>query len=167
MLVRLKDGMRVLIRPIHPSDRARLARSRGAFSDESMRRRFLAPKPHLTTTELRYLTEVDGEDHYAVVAVAPDDFNQILAVARFVRVAGDPATAEAAILVADDLQNKGLGKHLAHALADAARRRGIRRFTASMLPDNKPALALMRTLSERLESHYEDGYREVVTEIAA
>lgn len=167
MMVRLKDGMRVLIRPIHPSDRARLARARGRFSDESMRRRFLSPKPHLTNAELRYLTDVDGENHYAVVAVAVDDFNSILAVARFVRLADDPTTAEAAILVADDLQNKGLGKHLAHALADAARHRGIRRFTASMLPDNKAALALMRTLSDRLDSHYEDGYREVVSEIAA
>ena len=157
----------MVIRPIRPSDRERLERSRRRFSDESMRRRFLGPKPRLTTTELRYLTEVDGQDHYAVVATPLDDLDAIVGVARFVRLAEDPTAAEAAIIVADEAQGQGLGKRLAHELADAARDRGIRRFRASMLTDNKAALALMRTLSERLESHYEEGYREVVSDLAA
>jgi RimJ/RimL family protein N-acetyltransferase len=167
MVVRLQDGSRAVIRPIRPEDRLRLERSRGRFSDESMRRRFLGPKPRLTTTELRYLTEVDGDSHYAVVAAPLDDLESIIGVARFVRLVDDPATAEAAIIVADDSQGKGLGKRLAHELADAARDRGIRRFEASMLSDNKAALALMRTLSDRLDSHYEDGYRVVDAQIAA
>lgn len=167
MLVRLQDGLRVVIREIRPSDRVLLENSHGRFSDESMRRRFLAPKPRLSNRELRYLTEVDGHDHYAIVAVPLDDAGSIVGVARFIRAHGDPETAEAAIIVADDLQGHGLGKRMAHQLADAGRDRGIRRFTASMLTDNKPALALMRTLSDRLDSHYEEGYREVVTELAA
>ena len=167
MIARLKDGTRVVVRPIRPADRQLLERSRGRFSDESMRRRFLGPKPRLTATELRYLTEVDGRDHYALVATPLDDLDAIVAVARFVRVADEPGTAEAAIIVADDLQGKGLGKRLARALATAAGDRGIRRFRASMLSDNKAALELMRTLSEQLESGYEDGYREVALDLAA
>jgi protein lysine acetyltransferase len=167
MLARLEDGLRVVIREIRPDDRRLLERSRGRFSDESMRKRFLSPKPRLTTTELRYLTEVDGENHYALVAVPLDDLDSIIAVARFVRLHDDPETADAAIIVADDLQGRGLGRRMAQHLGDAARDRGIKRITASMLTDNKPALALMRTLSDRLESRYEEGYREVVTELAA
>jgi RimJ/RimL family protein N-acetyltransferase len=167
MLARLQDGVRVVIREIRPSDRHLLEGSRARFSDESMRRRFLGPKPTLTGTELRYLTEVDGQDHHAIVAVPIDDLGAIVAVARFVRLAGDPTTAEAAIIVADEYQGRGLGKQLAHQLADAARERDIRRFTASMLTDNAAALALMRTLGDRLASHYDHGYREVVSEIAA
>lgn len=167
MLVRLRDGTRVVIRTIRPDDRWRLEHSRDRFSDESMRRRFLSPKPRLTNTELRYLTEVDGDSHYAIVAVPLDDLDSIMGVARFVRLPDDPLTADAAIIVADELQGQGLGKRMAHELADAARDRGIRRFAASMLTDNRPALALMRTLSDRLDSHYADGYREVVTELAA
>jgi RimJ/RimL family protein N-acetyltransferase len=144
-----------------------LERSRERFSDESMRRRFMGPKPRLTTTELRYLTEVDGDWHAALVAVPLDDLNAIVGVARFVRQPAEPQTAEAAIIVADDMQGRGLGKRLAHELADAARERGVRRFEASMLSDNKAALALMRTLSDRLDSHYEDGYRVVDAQIAA
>ena len=157
----------MVIREIRPSDRTLLEHSKDRFSDESMRRRFLAPKPRLTGTELRYLTEVDGHDHYAIVAVPLDDLGAIVGVARFVRLPEDPETAEAAIIVADEYQGHGLGKRIAHQLADAARDRGIRRFTASMLTDNKAALALMQTLSNRLESHYSDGYRELTSEIAA
>jgi acetyltransferase len=167
MLVRLGDETRVVIRPIRPSDRRLLERSRDRFSDESMRRRFLSPKPRLTATELRYLTEVDGDSHHAIVAVPLEDLEAIVGVARFVQAVDEPGTAEAAIIVADDLQGRGLGKRLAHELADAARDRGVRRFRASMLSDNKAALALMRALSDRLDSHYEDGYREVVTDLAA
>ena len=167
MIARLQDGLRVAIREIRPSDRELLEHSRGRFSDESMRRRFLAPKPRLTNVELRYLTEVDGHDHYALVAVPLDELDSIVAVARFVRLPEDPTTAEAAIIVADELQGHGLGKRLAHQLADAARDRGIRRFTASMLSDNKAALALLRTLGDRLDQHYEEGYREVALDIAA
>jgi acetyltransferase len=167
MVVRLTDNTRVVIRRIRPSDRELLEHSRAQFSDESMRRRFLGPKPRLTSTELRYLTEVDGQDHYAVVALPLDDLETIVGVGRFVRLADDPTSAEAAIIVGDAVQGKGLGRRLAHELADAARDRGIRRFRASMLSDNRAALALMRTLSERLESHYEEGYREVVSELAA
>jgi RimJ/RimL family protein N-acetyltransferase len=157
----------VAIREIRPADRELLEASRGRFSDESMRRRFLSPKPRLTNVELRYLTEVDGQDHHAVVAAPLDDLDAIIGVARFVRLPEDPQTAEAAIIVADEYQGRGLGKRLAYQLADAARERGIRRFTASMLTDNKPALALMRTLADRLDSHYEQGYREVGMDIAA
>jgi protein lysine acetyltransferase len=167
MVVRLTDGTRVVIRPIRPSDSERLADSRGRFSEESMRRRFLSPKPRLTNAELRYLTEVDGQDHYALVATALDDLDAIVATARWIRDVDDPTTAEAAIIVADELQRKGLGKRLAHELADAAADRGVRRFTATMLSDNKPALALMRTLDERLTSRYDNGLREVVTDLAA
>jgi acetyltransferase len=167
MVGRLTDGTRVVIRPIRPSDRDLLVHSRERFSEESMRRRFLGPKPRLSVAELRYLTEVDGDDHYALVAVPLDDLETIVAVGRWVRLRDDPTTAEAAIIVADDRQRRGLGRRLALELADAARDRGIRRFKATMLSDNRAALALMRTLSERLESGYDHGLREVATDIAA
>jgi hypothetical protein len=79
MVVRLTDGTRVVIRPIRPSDSERIGNSRDRFSDESMRRRFLTPKPRLTSSELRYLTEVDGQDHYALVATPLDDLDAIVA----------------------------------------------------------------------------------------
>jgi GNAT superfamily N-acetyltransferase len=157
-----------VIRPIRPADKTLLAAGATRLSEESRRRRFLAPKPRLTATELRYLTEVDGRDHVALVAVTPGWDGDIVAVGRWVRLASDPLAAEAAIVVCDALQNRGLGKTLARLLADAARARGVRRIHATILSDNPPALALMRVIADRLrDGGHADGVHEVVAELAA
>src|SRR3954470_3362796 len=125
-LVRLDDGTALLVRPIEATDKAMLAAGLTRLSETSRQRRFLGPKPKLTSAELRYLTEVDGHDHFAVVAVTPGS-DEIVASARWVRLTVDPLAAEAAVVVCDDLQGKGLGKTLARMLADAAREHGARR----------------------------------------
>src|SRR4051812_45571748 len=166
-LVRLDDGTALLVRPIEATDKAMLAAGLTRLSETSRQKRFLGPKPKLTSAELRYLTEVDGHDHFAVVGVTPNT-GDIVASARWVRLAGDPLAAEAAIVVCDELQGKGLGKQLARMLADAARLHGIRRIHATMLADNPPALALMRVIAERLsDGGHQQGMHEVVAELAA
>jgi GNAT superfamily N-acetyltransferase len=168
MLVRIADGTRVVIRRIRPGDKRMLAKGLELLSEESRRRRFLGAKPRLTEAELRYLTEVDGELHFALVAVLADHLDHVVAVARYVRLPDDPATADAAIVVGDPWQRQGLGRRLAIMLADAAREHGVERFSATMLSDNPAGLALMTTLARRLErgpqSH---GVRELLAELAA
>ena len=168
MLYTLPNGSRVLVRPIAPGDKDKLERGLRQLSEESIRKRFLAAKPRFTRAELRYLTEVDGVNHIALVAVLEDDPDQLVAVARCVRLPGRPATAEMAIVVGDPWQNQGLGRALATALADAALAAGIRRFAATMLRDNEPARRLMRTFARRLEEgQVSGGVREVLVELAA
>jgi GNAT superfamily N-acetyltransferase len=158
----------VVIREIRPTDKRMLADGYEHLTEETQRRRFLGAKPRLSETELRYLTEIDGERHFALVAVLADQLDQIVAVARFVLLPGEGATADAAIVVGDHHQRLGLGRRLALMLADAAQARGIRRFSATMLSDNPAALALMRTLSRRLESGAQgEGVREVFADLAA
>jgi GNAT superfamily N-acetyltransferase len=168
MLTRLSDGTRVVIRQIRPDDKRLLEKGLALLSEETRRRRFLGAKPRLSAAELRYLTEVDGAAHFALVAVLADQLDHVVAVARYVRLPDDPATADAAIVVGDPWQRRGLGRRLAIMLADAARLHGIERFSATMLSDNPAALALMRTLSRRLESGaHAGGVREVVAPLAA
>jgi len=164
----LDRGIRVDIRPIEPGDKEKLVTGLRQLSDESIRKRFLAAKPRFTSAELRYLTEVDGCNHIALVAVLEQNPDQLVAVARCVRLPDRPSTAEMAIVVGDPWQNQGLGRALATALADAALAVGIRRFAATMLGDNEPARRLMRTFARRLqEGHVSGGVREVLVELAA
>jgi hypothetical protein len=96
---------------------------------------------------LDYLTEVDGIDHFALVAwVDSLDLKREegVGVARFVRLPGEPEVAEAAVTVADDFQRRGLGTILLRALGEAAKERGIRRFRGEVLTTNEP----MRRLCE-------------------
>jgi GNAT superfamily N-acetyltransferase len=168
MRFELDGGERVLIRPIEPGDKAKLVTGLRRLSEESIRKRFLAAKPRFTSTELHYLTEVDGCNHIALVAVLEDDPDTLVAVARCVRLPDRPATAEMAIVVGDPWQGQGLGRALATALADAARAVGIRRFAATMLGDNEAARRLMRTFALRLqEGAVSGGVREVLVELAA
>ena len=100
--------------------------------------------------------------------------SQPVAVARSVRIADPPDTAEMAVVVDDEWQGHGLGSLLAETLADAARKAGIRRLAAIMLGANEPARRLVLRIAERLEddapavvaSDVHDGVRELTVELA-
>src|SRR4051794_39548283 len=157
MRYELPSGTGVRIRPIAPGDKDKLVTGLRRLSDESIRKRFLAAKPRFTSAELRYLTEVDGHHHIALVAVLEDDPRTLVAVARCVRLPDRPNTAEMAIVVGDPWRGRGLGRALPTALAAAARAAGIRRFAATMLGDNEAARRLMRTFALRLQEEPVSG----------
>jgi acetyltransferase len=164
----LRNGTTVEIRPIRADDKGRLAAGHARLSAESQRRRYLAAKPRLTAADLRYLTEIDGHDHVALVAVLADRPQAIVAVGRYVRLAGDPETAEFAIVVGDELQGQGLGGRLADLLAQQAVIEGIKRFTATTEVDNEPARHLMARISNHLAYDRRIGpLREVAADLAA
>jgi GNAT superfamily N-acetyltransferase len=175
----LPDGTQILIRPIQASDKARLSAALGRLSRETIQRRFLAAKPKLSSSELRYLTEVDGHDHIALVAVLAAAPESIVAVARCVRIPlprpeassplrSAPDTAEFAIVVGDPLQGRGLGSLLARELATVARSSGIRRFSATMAGENVAVRRLIAHFTQTLEyEHVDHGVREVVVRLAA
>ena len=164
---RLPDGTQVVVRPIRPDDKLRLGKAFAALSPETARRRFLAPKSRLTTAELRYLTEIDGTDHVAVMAVMAHRPEIVVGVGRFVRLPEDPETADVAIVIGDPWQHQGLGTHLGTILADLARERGVRRFSATLLSDNVAAHSLFARISARLRYRHSHGVEELVAELAA
>jgi protein lysine acetyltransferase len=169
VLKRLPDGAPILVRSIRADDKRMLEDGLRHLSDESVQRRFLTLKRSFSRAELRYLTEVNGRDHVALVAEYPGDpARRLIAVARFVRLADDPTTAEAAIVVADDWHRRGVGSLLAEQLAERARDAGIRRFTATMASDNVAAHRLMSRLTTHLEGHHAGhGVSEMVLDLAA
>jgi GNAT superfamily N-acetyltransferase len=147
----LRDGTRVVLRLVCPEDKPILDRGFHLLSHESRYARFLTPKPTLSEDELRYLTEVDQEDHFALGAVSEDGDgagNPVgLGIARFIRLPELHATAEAAVAVADEAQHKGLGKLLLLRLCAAAAERGIERFRCEVLGSNNAMAALIAHIS--------------------
>lgn len=148
----LADGARVVLRPIRPADADELRRGFERLSPESRYRRFFRGVQSLDDATLRYLTDVDGRDHVAVVAVTRDaaGVEHGLGVARFVRTATGSDVAEAAITVIDDEQHKGIGRLLALSLARAAHDAGIRHFRGEVLDDNAPVRQLLGELGATL-----------------
>ena len=141
----MADGLTVLIRPIAPEDKRRLADAFDRLSPETRYRRFFAPLERLSDRDLRYLTEVDHRDHEALVAVNPDN-GTIIGVTRYVRAA-DPAEAEVAVVVGDPWQQKGVATALLERLVERAREAGIDHFVALVMSENDDALETFRHLA--------------------
>src|SRR5947208_16818440 len=117
MLTRRSDGTRVVIRRIRPTDKRMLAKGLELLPEDTRRKRFLSAKPRFSAAELRYLTEIDGEAHFAFVAVLADRLDNVVAVGRFVRLPGDRATSDVSIVVVDPLQRLGLCRRPASSFA--------------------------------------------------
>ena len=131
----LRDGAEIEIRRLRPSDAPILASAFERLSAESRRLRFLAPKDRLSERELRYLTDVDGHHHEALIA-SDARTGQGVAVARFIRLQDEPDVAEVAVTVADEWQQRGLGTVLLEALAERARAEGVTHFSALIAAEN-------------------------------
>lgn len=108
-------------------------------------RRFFMPKRALGERELRFLTEIDGENHLALAVGRRTSEGHVegVAVARFVRLPEDPRAAEPAILVIDAWQGRGLGRALLVRLVAAARERDIHAFACTVVAGNAPMLHLL------------------------
>jgi GNAT superfamily N-acetyltransferase len=114
-------------------------------SVESLYRRYVsgagAPPPaHLA----RLLEPVEGRTLLAVVSGGPAD-GRVVASGNLIGC-GD-GTAEAAILVEDAWQRRGLGTLLARGLAAEARAGGFSAVIAHVLTGNQPALRTIRRLT--------------------
>lgn len=145
----LADGARLRVRPIVPADRGPLAEAFERLSDQSRHRRFLAPKPRISTRELEYLTEIDHVTHEALVAI-DESTGHIVGVGRYATGPGGGAAADMALAVADAWQRRGLGHGLAVRLLERARANGITTLTGSTLSGNLGARALLDRLRFRV-----------------
>ena len=148
----------MLVRAVRPDDGPGLAEAYGQLSETSRYRRFFTGKPHLSEQSLAYFTDVDHRDHEAVVAVVPGS-GQLVGVARYIRIPGQPDQAEVAITVLDSWQRRGLGTVLLRELAQRAAEEGIGYFVADILAENQP----MVTLAQRLGDAEITGHGDTVS----
>lgn len=146
----VRDGRRLRMRPLVGDDRHKLAQGLMQLSPQSRYFRFFTEKTRFTASELTYLTEVDGDRHFAlgVAHLRPDGTEgDGVAVGRFVRLPDAHDVAEAAIAVVDDMHALGIGRRLLEALIDAARARGVRAFRMEFLSLNRPMQDLLASVS--------------------
>lgn len=143
----LADGTRVLIHMVEPDDKGGFIEGFSRLSPRSRYLRFHTGVEELSQQQLAYLTEVDGKDHVAWVAIDLDDPERPgIGVARFVRLADEPTVAEAAVTVLDVYQGRGLGTALLEVLTSAAVRRGISTFRAYVLGENRAMVHMLESL---------------------
>ena len=157
--IQLSDGSRYVLRCVRPEDKVYLSSGLPHLSERSRYRRFFTAKPRLSERELKFLTEVDGYNHFAMGAlrVYPEPENagdEGAGIVRFVRLAGERDVAEPAVVIVDALQGKGLGRILFQRLVAAARERGIHRFQCEVLAENDAARGLIKNIAPKAEFTY-------------
>ncbi|WP_372592843.1 GNAT family N-acetyltransferase [Actinotalea sp.] len=166
----LRDGGTAHVRPIRPQDADALQRFHLGQSRQSTVFRFFAPLERLPAKDLARFTTVDHDDRVGLIAVATDEHGErIIAVARYDRDSprdGEPSDeAEIAFNVADDHHGRGLGSVLLEHLTAAARERGIRHFTAEVLPHNTRMLGVFRDAGYVVDQYLDDGIMSVSFDI--
>lgn len=147
----LSDGTRVVIRPIHESDVEIERQFIEALSPVSRRFRFRDTMRSPSEALLKQMTAIDNATDAAYVAtIDVAGVEREIGVARF-SARPDGNDCEFAVAVADEWQNKGLGRLLMQRLIDTARARGIGEMHSSDAADN----ASMRKFAEHL--HFRHG----------
>jgi ribosomal protein S18 acetylase RimI-like enzyme len=74
----------------------------------------------------------------------------------------DGAAAEIAVAVADECQDRGIGRILLHELAAIARAAGIAELRATVVGDNPRVVSLLSRLGRLRRRAWEGGELEVV-----
>jgi GNAT superfamily N-acetyltransferase len=155
------ESVALSVRPVENTDVERLARMFERLSPMTVYYRFHSPLPRLPRSTLVRLADVDHCRSEALAAVHDDE---IVAVARYnaVRGADGSQTREAdiAIAVEDVWQHRGIGSRLVRSLAHLAVRRGFHTFSATILPENRAALAMMRKLVPDADVRFVSGTYE-------
>ncbi|MFF9128214.1 GNAT family N-acetyltransferase [Streptomyces sp. NPDC014889] len=157
----LRDGGTARIRPITADDAGRLVSFYEQVSDESKYYRFFAPYPRLSAKDVHRFTHHDFVDRVGLAATVGGEF---IATVRYDRIGADgmPASApsdeaEVAFLVQDAHQGRGVASALLEHIAAVARERGIRRFTAEVLPANTKMIKVFTDAGYTQKRSFEDG----------
>ena len=127
------DGTEVVVRGLAPTDRDGIASFLRGLSTESMYKRFFS----LPRVDDRLLDLVAWADHRCQESIVALVGGDVVGLASYERCQCEDGAADVAIVVGDAWQHHGLGSVLMRVLSGVAHRRGIERFTASMLADNR------------------------------
>lgn len=155
--IELKDSSRAFLRPLRLTDESRLREFFYHLSPESVHYRFFRMITSMPHTRLQEFLRIDYEsDMGVVVLTGKGDDARVLGIAHYLK---DPRTnfAEAAFLVLDEWQGKGIGTAMMRALVETARKQGIAGFTADVLADNERMMRVFHRCGFAVESTLADG----------
>lgn len=154
----LKDGRRVLLRPIREADAAEIVQAWQRLSRQSRYLRFMQHKKALDLTALERGVRPGPRECALVATIPADDGIDIVGAARYVPVAEAAANeCEFAITVAEDWRGCGLSTELLSSLVRRARRDGYAALCGDVLADNGPMLALARRLKFDVRPQADDA----------
>ena len=143
--VKMKNGMKVLIRPSRASDEQGLQELFYHLTPKDVYTRFFTGLDSLSVSKAQHLCNVDYDHEMAFVAVTgekEEDERIVGSSCYYV----DEATklADVAYMIRPEWQSVGVGSFLQKKMVDYAKARGVRGFTADILTENEKMIKLAR-----------------------
>lgn len=160
----LNDGTKILLRPVRPEDEPLLQDIVKHMTAPDLLMRFFYPMKQLPHALGARLSQIDYDREMALLAQS-EDADTALGVVRY---SADPdgREAEFAVSVRSDWKGRGLGHLLMTRLLDIAGQRGIGAVVGDVHCENRPMLALCRSLDFEVAVNSNDrSLRRVVKKL--
>jgi RimJ/RimL family protein N-acetyltransferase/acyl CoA:acetate/3-ketoacid CoA transferase beta subunit len=151
----LNNGTQIFFRPVKPTDEPALAEMLYSLSEESVQRRYMTRTKTFPHKDVQQLTNIDYASDLAIVGAVPGvSGEEIVAIAQYF-LNPETQAAEVAFLVQDEWQKKGMGTVLLDYITQVAKQRGVKRFYAKVLPNNKPMLAIFHNSGYKVNTEFD------------
>lgn len=157
----LKDGRRIVLRPIRPEDEPAHYEFLTNVTAEDKRYRFFGIIGELPRPEMQRLTQIDYDREMAFIAKGLDETGEIKTLG-VVRAMTDPENhvSEFAILVRSDIKRVGLGRLLMEKIIRYCVSRGTNRIIGSALLSNMGMASLAKSVGFEVRKNYDDEIHE-------
>jgi len=151
---KMKDGEKVVIRPIRPEDEPLMIDFHAKLSERTVYLRYFQPLKLTLRTAHERLTRICFIDYNREMALVVEHTNvegkpEIVAVGRMSKLHGRNE-AELAALVRDEFQGKGIGGELYRRLLEIARVDKLRKVHSNMLGENREMRAICSKLGFKI-----------------
>jgi acyl-CoA hydrolase/RimJ/RimL family protein N-acetyltransferase len=137
--------LNVRFRAIRPSDEEEMRRLFYRISDEAVFHRYFSPINSMPHAKVQEYVNADCNAVVSIVGeIEHPEPHRIIAEGRFVRLEDRPY-AELAFVVEESFQGRGIATFVYGMLAKLAKERGLKGFTAEVMPSNR---AMMRVFEK-------------------
>jgi acetyltransferase len=150
----LRDGTKILVRPVRPEDEPLYGPFFTAVTPEDLRLRFFAPVKEFGHTFIARFTQIDYARAMAFIATE-EASGKMLGVVR-VHADANYERGEFAVLVRSDLKGRGLGYLLMQMIIEYGRSEGVTTIEGQVLSENATMLAMCRELGFEIRSDPQD-----------
>jgi acetate---CoA ligase (ADP-forming) len=157
----LKDGGTLRLRPPSAADEDAVVAFFSGLNERSLYLRFHGIR-HVDRALASSMLDPDWAETGALAGWLGD---RVVGIANYVRLR-DPSTAEAAFVVADEEQGRGIGTRLLEQLAARAAQTGVSRFVAEVMAENQAMLSVFTSAGFDVVRELEHGEVEVSFPIA-
>ncbi|MBF0553310.1 MAG: GNAT family N-acetyltransferase [Nitrospirae bacterium] len=153
----VKNNIEILLRPVKITDEPLLKDFFYSLSDDTLYKRFISVRKDMPHERLQEFISIDYINKLVLVAVVKEGARELVAGIGQYTILTDMHAADAAFVVRDSHQGKGIGRELLNYLTLIARKRGLLGFTAEVISTNRPMVALFDSLDADISKTYEDG----------